>query len=220
MGGFSSACSTASGSGTSSVVVQSVPSTSTPPLSSNVLVGSHQPSTATVPLPNLSLTTTSLPITETSVLSEVSPSSSSSLDIEASLARMSSLARSVLEELAQDRGQLLKVSEPGQSYLNPRPLHSYVHASHLPTISSGSSVTSVTSLDSVGSELPTTEGSVAQELSPVLGKDQFPEHLPESTAVLHVAASSEGKVSIVVKLEFVHASQVVVGLKFYPSGIF
>ena len=102
--------------------------------------------------PDLSLSLSSLPAPEgTSRRSEVSPSQSSesSLDIEASLARMSSLARSVLQELAQDRGHLLSnSSQSPHSYSTPFPpppgQKRYLSAVE----SVGSSMTTVTSLDS------------------------------------------------------------------------
>ena len=155
---------------TASIPVSSAP-TSLPPsnLSSQV-----PPTTLAVSLPNLSLNTASLPFSETSV-NETTTSSSSSLDIEASLARMSSLARSVLEELAQDRGQLLKVCEPGRSYLTPKPLHTSAESSPLPPMSSASILTSVTSLESEGNELQSSSESTVVESS-VLENDQSSKH--------------------------------------------
>lgn len=82
---------------------------------------------------------------------------SSTLDIEASLARMSSLARSVLEELAQDRGQLLQTLEPTPSKQYPDP--SNVHSS-LPSLSASNSTPSIAMFDSVSSTLQPTNGSV------------------------------------------------------------
>ena len=95
--------------------------------------------------PDLSLSLSSLPGPEsTGRRSEVSPSQSSesSLDIEASLARMSSLARSVLQELAQDRGHLL--SNASQPYSTPPPGQKH----YLSAVESVGSMTTVTSLDS------------------------------------------------------------------------
>ena len=52
----------------------------------------------------------------------------SAVDIETSLARMSSLAKSVLEELAQDRGQLLRRPEPTTPTKQCRSSSSTVHS--------------------------------------------------------------------------------------------
>ena len=152
---------------TASITVSSAP-TSSPSFSP------VPPTTVAVSLPNLSLITSSLPFSETSV-HETTISSSSSLDIEASLARMSSLARSVLEELAQDRGQLLKVCESRRSYLTPQPLHTSAESSPLPPMSSASTLTSVTSLESERNELQASSESTVAESS-VLENDQSSKH--------------------------------------------
>ena len=116
-------------------------------------------------LPDLSLSVSSLPAPEVKSRSpEVSPSQSdSSLDIEASLARMSSLARSVLQELAQDRGHLLSsVSQPPpHSYSTGLPLPQLPHS--VPAVDSVGSMTTVTSLDS---ELTPSVDSTAAQDSP------------------------------------------------------
>lgn len=144
------------------------------PLSSSVCVPSQQTVTTSVSLSDLSLTTTSLPVSETSTLREISASgSSSSLDIEASLARMSCLARSVLEELAHDRGHLLRVSEPLHPPPNSIPPSMSVHKPYIPAVASSTSMTSVTSLDSAASTLQTSGESVTLDSSSDLKNDSF-----------------------------------------------
>lgn len=148
--------------------------TSLPSSNIHVHVSSQMaPTTIPVSLPNLSLNTASLPFSETSGHVITTPSSSS-LDIEASLARMSSLARSVLEELAQDRGQLLKACEPGRSYHTPQPLDPSAESS-LPPMNSASTLTSVTSLELEGNELQASSESTMADSS-VLDDDKSSKH--------------------------------------------
>ena len=161
-----------------------VSSAFTTPSSPSVLVPPQQAVTTAVSLPDLSLTTMSLPVSETSTLREMSAcNSSSSLDIEASLVRMSCLARSVLEELAQDRGHLLRVPGPVHPHPLPTPPSTSVYKPHLPPVASATSMTSVTSLDSAASSTLQTSGeSLALDSSSDLKNDS---NMPESTAVLY-----------------------------------
>ena len=112
-----------------------------------------------VTLPDLSFSPASPPVPDTSSEPrDASPSQSgSSVDIEASLARMSSLARSVLQELAQERGHIQSTTHPS---LPP------VHTPSTPVVESKrSSMTAVTSLDdSAASELtPSIESMTVQD---------------------------------------------------------
>ena len=166
-------------------------------LSSSISTAPSQPEltpASAVSLPNLSLTNMSLPAPDSSTLREDLPpiSSNNSLDIEASLARMSSLARSVLKELAEDRGQLLRVTEPVSTPRLPVPTPSHsssVHPSSLPVRSSvSSSMTSVSSLDSTaGSQLTSV---VSEELESAPSVEETTQPLPESAA----GTQSAGKV--------------------------
>ena len=163
---------------------------STPLSSSNMSVSTNQSLQPEIPAlvpPNLSLTAMSPSGSETT-LCEGSPSSDSSVDIEASLARMSSLARSVLEELAQDRGQLLKAPVPSQTNQNPNkpfnPSSGYMHAhaSHPPL----RTASIMTSLSASGATQPSHSTVESEEhKGPSLGfeKDSFPKHVPGSTAM-------------------------------------
>ena len=108
--------------------------------------------TATLAPPNLSVS-----LDPGSDPGEKDSVTSSTLDIEASLARMSSLARSVLEELAQDRGQLLQKLEPVPSNQYPNP--SGIHSS-LPSLSTSNSTPSIAMFGSASCALQPTDGSV------------------------------------------------------------
>ena len=145
---------------TSTLLSHSVSSVFTTPISSTTLAVTHsqQAVKTSVPLPDLSLTTMSIPVSTPRDV--ISPSQSeSSLDIEASLARMSTLARSVLQELAEDRGQLLKVSQPLSCSHTPnsKPFHTILPS----TIPQTSTMTTVTSQDSTcNSELTLTTTTI------------------------------------------------------------
>ena len=177
--------------------VQSSVSSDTFSFISSIFTAPSQPEltpASAMSLPNLSLTNMSLPAPDSSTLREDLPpiSSNNSLDIEASLARMSSLARSVLKELAEDRGQLLRVTEPVSTPRLPVPTPSHsssVHPSSLPVRSSvSSSMTSVSSLDSTaGSQLTSV---VSEELESAPSVEETTQPLPESAA----GTQSAGKV--------------------------
>ena len=110
--------------------------------------------------PDLSLSPANSAL-DTSRPHNISPSQSdSSLDIEASLARMSSLARSVLQELAQDRGHLMRATQPPHPSV---PAHTPQVAVGDTTESTRSSMTTVTSLDSAVSEVTRVESMTLQD---------------------------------------------------------
>ena len=147
-------------SGTSAALVHPTSSTYAAPKEVETTAPDRRTAFQSMAAPDLSLSPANSAL-DTSRPHDISPSQSdSSLDIEASLARMSSLARSVLQELAQDRGHLMRATQPP---------HPSVPA-HTPQVAVGdtestrSSMTTVTSLDSAVSEVtPSVESMTLQD---------------------------------------------------------